>query len=550
MLNVILQLPMPLLTRYVIDQIFPEKNFQLLNWVIIGLVLFMLIRTTSGFLSSICLAIFRENVIIKVQMKLFQHIQRLTLTFHNNTKTGYLLSRIANDSSNLHGLLAEAMISVIQNLLTFFVGMGIIFFLHWKLALISIAILPFFIYATYFFSSRVRKKSYEMQENIGNVYDTLGESLSGISLTKAFCIEKRRTTTLLNQLRKAYIVSIQYTKLSSLAQVIISFMGGLAPLILLWYGGQEIMRGNLTLGTFVAFNAFLGYLYGPAKTIASLNTQIQTSLASLKRVFEIMDTPSEKMSFSGNLSFPKKLKKVEYQNVTFSYNYSHPVLKGVSLKINAGEKIAIVGTSGGGKTTLLSLLPRFYEIEAGKILVNKINIKEINLDELRKAIGIVSQDTFLFDETVEENIRYGKIDATKEEIERAVKAANAHSFIIKLPKGYETKVGERGVKLSGGEKQRIAIARVILKDPQVVIMDEAMSEIDSTSEKLIREAMERLMKGRTTLIIAHRLFSVLHADRIVLIDNGKIIGEGKHEYLYQISSLYRRLYEEQFSSKT
>lgn len=547
MVNVILQIPMPLLTRYIIDHILPYKNFSLLNWVIIGLVFFMIIKTISGFLSSLCLAVFRENVLLKVQMRLFQHIQHLSLTFHNNTKTGYLLSRIANDSSNLQGLLAGTMIDAIQNILIFCVGMGFIFFFHWKLALVSITMLPFFIYSIYFFASRVRKKTHAVQESIDKVYDTIAEGLSGIMVTKSFCLEQTRELKLLDRLKKSCSTNIQFTKIQSLAGVITAFLGGVAPLLLLWYGGQEIMRGNLTLGTFFAFNSFLGYLYGPAKVIASLNTQIQSSLVSLKRIFEILDIPSERASFSGALKFSEEIKEIEYQNVIFSYNHSQPVLNGVSFKIKAGEKVAFVGPSGAGKTTLLSLLPRFYEINEGKILINKIDIRKIDIEELRMAIGIVPQETFLFDETIEENIRYGKVDATKEEVVEAAKAANIHNFIEKLPDKYNTMVGERGVRLSGGERQRIAIARAILKNPKILIMDEATSEIDSTSEKLIREAMENLMKGRTTLIIAHRLFSILHADRIILVDKGKVIGEGTHESLYETSSLYKKLYKEQFS---
>lgn len=549
LITVLLQLPLPLLTRHVIDHVFPQGDLRLLTWIVIGLGVFMLVRLTSGFFSGLLLAIFREHVLLRVQLRLFEHIEHLSLSFHNDMKVGYLMSRIGNDASNLQGLLADTLLSFIRNTLTFCVGVGILFFLHWKLALVSLAVLPCFIYSILFFSGRLRRKSGEMQENIAQVYDVLGESLSGISVVKSFCAEKIQAINVFRRLRASLHTNIQYTVLGSASAAATAFLGGIGPLIVLWYGGREVITGALSLGTLIAFNAFLGYLYGPVRGLMGLNTNIQTSLASLRRVFELLDLPREGL----NVTTPSKLTKVKgsvsFQNITFSYNGNEPVLKQVSFKVEPGEKVALIGRSGAGKTTLVNLIPRFYEPKEGEICIDGTNIKEVELRDLRSHIGIVPQDTFIFAGSIKKNIQYGRIDASDKAITAAAKAANAYDFIANLPANYDTEVGERGVKLSGGERQRIAIARAMLKNPEILILDEATSEVDSESERLIQTALDRLMMGRTTFVIAHRMSTILNADKIFVIDKGKIMGGGKHEELFETLPLYRKLYEEQFERK-
>ncbi|TET47164.1 ABC transporter ATP-binding protein [candidate division TA06 bacterium] len=546
LITVLLQLPLPLLTRYVIDYVFPQGNLRLLTWIIIGLSIFMLVRLTSGFFSGILLAIFREHVLLRVQLRLFEHIEHLSLSFHDDMKVGYLISRIGNDASNLQGLLADTLLGFIRNTLTFCVGVGILFFLHWKLALVSLAVLPCFIYSILFFSGRLRRKSGEMQENIARVYDVLGESLSGISVVKSFGAEKTQAISLLRRLKASLRSNIQYTVLGSASAAATAFLGGIGPLIVLWYGGREVITGALSLGTLIAFNAFLGYLYGPVRGLMGLNTNIQTSLASLRRVFELFDLPREEVSFATPSKLTEVAGSVSFQNITFSYDGNEPVLKQVSLKVEPGEKVALIGRSGAGKTSLVNLIPRFYEPKEGEIYIDGTNIKKVELRDLRSHIGIVPQDTFIFAGSIKKNIQYGRTDASDEEITAAAKAANAYDFIAKLPANYDTEVGERGVKLSGGERQRIAIARAMLKNPRILILDEATSEVDSESERLIQAALDKLMKDRTTFVIAHRLSTILNADKIFVIDKGKIMGGGKHEELYETLPLYRKLYREQF----
>ncbi len=547
--NVLLQIPLPLLTRYIIDHVFPQKNFEMLNWIIVALGVVLAISLLSGFFSGFLLSLFREHVLLRVRLRLFEHIQRLSISFHNDMKVGYLVSRIANDTGKLNGLLAETLIGFIRNILTFCVGVGILFFLHWKLALMAYMVLPAFVYSIYFFSGRLRKKSGEMQENIARVYDVLSESLSGIYVVKSFCAEKTQSISLLRKLKASFRSSIQYTITGSTSAVVTAFLGGMGPLLVMWYGGREVMSGNLTLGSLVAFNAFLAYLYGPVRDLMGLNSNVQSSLASLKRVFELFDHPKEDRNSSALIKLPEMKGSILFHHVAFSYDGRKPILKEVSFEVEPGEKIALIGRSGVGKSTLINLIPRFYKPQEGKICIDGVNIEALGIRTLRSRIGLVPQDTFIFAGSIRENIRFGKIDATDSEIVQAARAANAHNFIIKLHSGYATEVGERGIRLSGGERQRIAIARAVLRNPKILILDEATSEVDSESEKLIQAALNRLMRGKTTFIIAHRLSTVLNADRIIAIEKGRVVAEGKHEMLYKTSKLYRKLYEEQFGNR-
>ncbi len=550
LVTVLLQLPLPLLTRYVIDYVFPRQDLQLLGWIVVGLSVFMAIRLTSAFFSGLLLALFREHVLLHVQLRLFEHIEHLSLSFHNNMKVGYLISRIGNDASNLQGLLADTVLNLVRNVLTFCVGAGILLFLHWRLASVSLLILPCFVYSVRFFSARLRRKASEMQENIARVYDVLSEALSGISVVKCFCAERTQAISLLRRLKASLRANIQYTIFGSASATASAFLGGLGPLIILWYGGREVITGALSLGSLIAFNAFLAYLYGPVKGLMGLNTGIQTSLASLRRIFELFDLPREGLDYRTPATLSEVMGSVRFENVTFSYDGKEPVLKQVSFQVQPGEKVALVGRSGAGKTTLINLIPRFYEPEEGAIYIDGVNIKNVQLKNLRSHIGIVPQDTFVFSGSIGKNIRYGKADATQAEVVNAARAANAYHFIMKLPGNYSTEVGERGIRLSGGERQRIAIARAMLKNPKILILDEATSEVDSESERLIQIALDRLMKGRTTLVIAHRLSTVLNADRIFVVEQGTIMGGARHEELYETSPLYRKLYTEQFERET
>lgn len=541
LISVLLQLPLPLLTRHIIDHVLPERNKVLLNWIIIGLFGFMLIKGLSEVLNRYFLILFRERVLFDIQLKLFRHVENLDHSFFTDSRTGYLMSRMSSDISNLQGLLAGTLLDFLKDGLTFLVGLIIIFSFHWRLALLSILILPFFVYSIHFFSGKVRKGSKDFQEKFAQAFDILYETLSYISIVKCLQLEIHQALKFTKKMKKKIRTAINFTVITSLSSYTTAFIGGIGPLVVLWYGGKEVMAGNLSLGTLIAFNVFLGYLFGPAQRLTNLNTEVQTSLASLERVFELFDTtPKIEDPLKAN-ELKIESGRIRFENVFFSYNGSSLILKNINLTVEGGTTIALVGKSGAGKTTLANLLPRFYDPQIGNIFIDGVNIKDVKISELRAKIGIVPQETFLFSGSIRDNIRYGKLDATDEEITKAAILANAHEFIERLPNRYDTEVGERGVKLSGGQRQRIAIARAFLRNPKILILDEATSEIDSESEKLIQESLLRLMNNRTTIIIAHRFSTVKIADEIVVLHRGEIVDIGKHDDLYKRCSIYKEL---------
>jgi len=545
-LSVFLQLPVPLLTMYIIDQVLTDNNLVILNWICLVLIVIILFQFVSHLMQRYLLLIFKERVLFDIQLKLFEHIEGLSYKFFQSQQTGYLMSRIQSDTSAVHGLLADTVINFCKDVLTFMVGLTIIFIIHWKLALSSIIVLPFFILSLTSFSEKLRSLSKETREKYANVSKILQESLTGIYLIQSFCREKYQVRKIFMSLKNAIKINIKSGIMALLAGNLTSLIGSIGPLIVLWYGGSEIIRGNLTIGQLFAFNSFLAYLFGPTQRLVNLNFSVQQSLGAIERIFELFDLEPDIKEAPEAQELNTINGQIIFDAVSFSYNGHDDALKDVSFAIEPGEVVAIVGYSGAGKTTLINLIPRFYDPKQGSIMLDGRDIRNVKLKFLRAQIGIVAQDTFLFSGTIRDNLRFGNPRATEDEVVAAAKAANAHAFIINLPQSYDTEVGERGVKLSGGEKQRISIARTILKNPKILILDEATSSVDSQSENLIQQALSRLMKGRTTLIIAHRLSTVLSADRIVVLHNGKIIAEGKHQELYQKCAVYKKLFDEQF----
>lgn len=544
LLAVGLQLPMPFLTKYLIDKVLVLKSFKILN--IIGLVLVgvLFVRAASTFIESFLLTTFRGRVLFDIRLKLFEHIQKFSLSFFHKEETGYLMSRVSGDVNAVQGLLADTLVSFGQNTLTFIAGIACTIYIHPKLAIICFGILPLYLLSLQVFNKRIRRMSHDVRERYAMVQKDLQELFSAIFIIKAFTGEKRSTIRLLKSVKDAIRKEVRLditAALASISSVIISSAG---PIVLIWYGCGEIIRGSLTVGGLIAFNSFIRYLFGPARALFNLNIGIQRSLAACERVFEIMDIAPER---EGKNDIKVTEGKVVFENASFSYDGEERVLKNISFEVNPGELVAIVGRSGVGKTTLVSLIPRFYEPEEGKILIDGEDIKDANLKKLRRNIGIVAQETFLFSDTIKENISFGNPDANDREIEEAARLAYCNEFIKTLPGGYETKVGERGVNLSGGERQRISIARAILKNPKILILDEATSNLDSESEKKIQKALEPLMKKRTTFVIAHRFSTIINADRILVLHDGKIVEVGTHKELYKENGVYKKLYDEQFS---
>lgn len=546
-LSILLQFPMPLVTMYIIDHVLVEKQIAMLRWICFGLLLIIFLKTVSSLVQSYLFLIIKERVQFNIQIKLFQAIERLSLDFFKSQRTGYLVSRIQSDSVAVNGLLADTILNFCRDIVIFITAIAFIFVLHWKLALISIIVLPFFVLSLTAFSNRLRAISKEAREKYANVAKELRESLSGIYVIQSYVREKYHTRKLLQSLKESMKINIRASVIGSVAGNITALIGSMGPLIVLWYGGGEIIRGHLTLGQFVAFNSFLAYLFGPTQRLVNLNFSVQQTLGAIERIFELLDMKPDIKERANAKVLDTCKGQITFEHAHFSYNGSDSVLTDIHFSIEPGEIVAIVGYSGAGKSTLANLIPRFYDPGSGRVLIDGMDVRDLKLNSLRKNIGIVAQDTFLFSGTVKENIRYGDPRASDEKVIMAAKAANAHDFIVQLPQAYNTEVGERGIKLSGGEKQRLSIARAILKKPKILILDEATSSLDSQSENLIQEALGRLMQGRTTLVIAHRLSTVLSADRIMVLNKGRIEAEGKHNELYQQSGLYKKLFDEQFN---
>ena len=545
-IGVILQLPLPLVTRHIIDNVLTGKDHILLNWIILGLFALVVFQMVSGIFTAYLSNLFKERVLNSFQLKLFEHMLHLNLSFFKMHKTGYLLARIERDVSNLRGLVANNLILLLKDILTFITGLVIIFLFHWKLALTSIVVLPLFIFSLKYFSQRIRKCSAEAQERSAHVLAFLQESLAGIFVVKAFQLEGKEKNRLSEKQQERMKINIKYGLISAYSSHITGFLGAIGPLVVLWYGSHEVMNGHLTLGSLIAFNAFLGYLFGPARRFMHLNEQVQDALASLERVSEFLSISTETDETVKQNKIDCIDGKVEFKGINFAYDDSETILENINFVANPGETVALVGKSGAGKTTLVNLIFRFYKPGKGTIFIDNRDISGMDIKELRKYIGIVPQEVFLFSGTIKENIRCGNLDVSDEDVLNAARLAYVDEFIDKLPDGYDTKVGERGVKLSGGQRQRIALARVILRDAKILILDEPTSELDSLSEKYIQEAFAEISKNRTTFVIAHRLSTIRNADKILFLRDGHIEDEGTHQSLYEKCPDYRQLYQTQF----
>jgi subfamily B ATP-binding cassette protein MsbA len=535
-----LQLPMPFLTKYIIDKVLPTNSFSFLNLLGLVIVVVLLVRAVSGFFQSLLLTVFRGQVLLDIRMKMFGHLLKAPLQFFHQKETGYLTSRLSDDVYAVQGLLAETAVSGIQNILLFVAGIAATLYIHTKLALICFAILPLYLLSLALFNKRIRSLSLQVREQYAKSQSELQELLSAASLIKAFTAESGASLRFFSGIKKVIKSEIKLDVISTLAGLCALLISGAGPVAVLWYGSSEIMKGHLTLGGMMAFMSFTAYLFGPVRIIYDLNLGVQRSLPAVERIFEILETCPEENGavslkvFKGNISF---------EDVNFSYHRSGDefALKNISFEIESGQMIALAGRSGSGKTSLAMLLLGFYRPDAGRILIDGQDIRTVNLISLRQNIGWVSQGTMLFSGTIADNLRLAKPSAGDDEIKSAATLANAHEFIEQLPQGYSTLVGERGCTLSGGQCQRLAIARALLKDPRILILDEATSQLDSYSEKAIQQALKSIKKRISTLVIAHRLSTIRQADAIVVLEQGRVLEQGTHRGLIRSSSFYREL---------
>jgi len=548
----ILGLLPPLFTKWLIDDAIPTGSMRTVFVDVGGMIVSAMLAGILGVYQGYLNSLVGEGIMRDIRTSLVAHLHLMPLSFFTNTKTGEIMNRVSNDVDNIDNIVTGTLVTIVTNVAMMVTTVVMIFILDWRLALISLAVVPLMILPLSPVGRRmyqIRKKTRERRDEIESItQETL--SLSGITLIKSFVREAFERSRFYGVATRLMGLEIRLAMVGRWFIAAITAMTIIGPAVV-WLGGAWLaIHAGLTVGTIVAFVAYLGRLYGPASALAGVQVQIVSALAVFERIFEYLDMAVEGGADNANaIELPNIRGDVEFKDVSFSYGEGRTVLHDVSFHVAPGQMAAFVGPSGAGKTTIMQLVPRFYDPQSGSVTVDGIDVRDVTLASLRRDIGIVTQETYLFHDTIAANLRYGKMDATDAELEEAAKAANIGDFIASLPAGYETMAGERGHKLSGGERQRLAIARVLLKDPRILILDEATSSLDSHNEAMIQAALEVLMRGRTSLVIAHRLSTILSADVIFVVENGRIVESGTHADLLARGATYARLYWEQFRDR-
>lgn len=540
----------PLLIKYAIDGVInnhalttDEKVHHLTIAIGIALFIFVIVRPPVEFIRQYLAQWTSNKILYDIRKKLYNHLQALSARFYANNQVGQVISRVINDVEQTKDFILTGLMNIWLDCITIIIALSIMFFLDVKLTLAALFIFPFYILTVYVFFGRLRKLTRERSQALAEVQGFLHERVQGISVVKSFAIEDNEAKNFDKKNTNFLIRALKHTRWNAYSFAAINTVTDIGPIIVIGVGAYLAISGSITVGTLAAFVGYLELLFGPLRRLVASFTTLMQSFASMDRVFQLIDEDYDIKNGVGAQPIEIKQGRIDIDHVSFQYNDNEaPILKDINLSIEKGETVAFVGMSGGGKSTLINLIPRFYDVTSGQILIDGHNIKDFLTGSLRNQIGLVQQDNILFSDTVKENILLGRPTATDEEVVEAAKMANAHDFIMNLPQGYDTEVGERGVKLSGGQKQRLSIARIFLNNPPILILDEATSALDLESESIIQEALDVLSKDRTTLIVAHRLSTITHADKIVVIENGHIVETGTHHELIAKQGAYEHLY--------
>lgn len=540
---------LPWIIKDMVDQVLKEKDVAMLNYIVISIIVVFVIRGIAYYGQSYLMNYVGQRVIIDIRKAVFEKLQRLSLSFYDKNKTGTIMSYVTNDVNALQSAMVENVVEMVTESVILIASIVMMIYLDWKLFLVTFSTFPIVLLFIDQFGKRIRKSGSRIQEVTADITSVLQETVSSARVIKSFVREDYEINRFDKENLNNFRANMKYAQLSATLTPTIEFVAAVGVTIILWYGGNSVINGSITAGSLVAFLTYAVNISNPIKRLSRVIGNIQKALAAARRVFDVLDLPETIKNTPDAKALPPVKGKVRFDHVSFSYAPGEEVLSDVSFDVKPGEMVAFVGPSGAGKSTVASLLPRFYDVNDGSISIDGTDIRGVTLNSLREQVGIVPQETILFNGSVYDNILYGRLDATKEEVEAAAKAANAHNFIMELPDGYNTMLGDRGVNISGGQRQRISIARAILKNPQILILDEATSALDTESERVVQEALDRLMVGRTSFVIAHRLSTIKNADKIMVLEKGRLVEQGTHDELMQLDGLYAHLYKIQYRSK-
>lgn len=541
-------LPMPRITQYMLDVVLPQKQLEALKWIFWGILALYLGRCIASFLLNYLLGWLGQRFIFDLRFQSYRHLNRLSLSYYDKRQTGKIMARVIDDINIIQYMITGGFVTLITDILTLVVVLPVLFWMDWRLAAMGVVIVPTYVVIYKLFLKRIRRLSELLREKWDALSGALHEKIAGISVVKAFVREDYETERFMLTVQDNFTLGMTQAKINRVLGLCVAVISAGGTGLIYWLGSIYVFRREVQVGELMAFTAYLGYLYGPALRLVDFNIQAQWAGAAIDRVFEVLDTRPEISDSPTSVAIRQMRGEVEFRAVQFGYSAEAPVLRDINLHVQPGEVVAIVGPSGAGKTTLVNLIARFYDVVGGQVLIDGVDVRGIKLESMRRQIGYVSQESLLFSVTLKENIAYGSHDATDEQILQAAHDADLNDVISELPDGIETKIGEDGIKLSVGQKQRLAIARAALTNPRILILDDATSALDSRTEARVQESLERIMKGRTSFIIAHRLSTVVNADRIVVMEGGRIVDVGSHAELVARPGVYRNLYDEQFRS--